>query len=55
MGRDHGLEVGDAAARAASVGLLHPHGQNHNFNVAFLNKVKICYYGNYKLTWTVFF
>lgn len=49
MGCDHGLQVGDAATRSAPVGLLHPHGQNHNFNVGFLNKVRVCFYGNYKL------
>lgn len=53
-GCDHGLEVGDAAARSASVGLLHPHGQNQNFKVVLLNKVKVCFYGNYKLACTVF-
>lgn len=55
MGCDHGPEVGDAAARSAPGGLLHPHGQSQNFNVVFLNKVKVCFYGNYKLACTVYF
>lgn len=33
-GCEHGLEVGDAAARSAPVGLLLPHGQNQNSHVA---------------------
>lgn len=55
MGCDHGLQVGEAATRSAPVGLLHPHGQNHDFKVGFLNKVRLCFYGNYKLACTVFF
>lgn len=36
MGGDHGLYVGYAAARSASVGLLHPHGQTQTLRTRTL-------------------